>query len=84
MIESRITKILKRFIPYKEIGWKDIGEEFTRFQIIKTPWFNLYLHRLYAPNWHPVCHDHPWTFIAILLKNGYLEQIGNKYYKRYP
>lgn len=68
---------LRRHLPYKEIGWREIGEEFTRYQLIKSRWFNVYLHRLYAPNWHPECHDHPWGFVAVLLWRGYLERMAH-------
>lgn len=79
---SRFEQWLRRTFQHKEIGWKDIGEEFTRYGLVKTPWFNIYLHQLYAPNWHPNCHDHPWSFLAILVRKGYLEQVGSKRYRR--
>jgi hypothetical protein len=72
---SRFERWLRAHFPYKEIGWSEIGERFTRYQLVKTRWFNIYLHQLYAPTWHPECHDHPWGFIAILLKRGYLERV---------
>jgi hypothetical protein len=76
---------LLRYLPYKEIGWQDIGEVFYRYQLVKTRWFNIYLHQLDAPAWHPVgCHDHPWSFVAFLLKGGYLEYDGQKRTHRYP
>ena len=62
---------------HTEIGWKEIGEEFTRYQLLKTPWFNIYLHRLFAPVWHPSCHDHPWSFVTFILWNGYLERVSS-------
>ncbi len=65
---------LLALLPHKEIGWTEIGEEFTRYTLLKTPWFAVYLHRLFCPNIPPHCHDHPWPFVAILLKNGYQEQ----------
>lgn len=75
---------LKGHFAYKEIGWHEIGERFTRYQLVKTRWFNIYLHQLYAPNWHPECHDHPWGFVAVLLRRGYLERVGDKDYWRRP
>ena len=73
--KSWFEEQLRRFLPYKEIGWQDIGEVFYRYQLLKTRWFNLYLHQLDAPEWHPVgCHDHPWWFVTLLLKGGYLER----------
>jgi hypothetical protein len=71
-------------LPYKEIGWKELGEVFYRYTLLKTPWFNVYLHKLDAPNWHPVCHDHPWSFVTILLKGGYLEKCDEGTFHRKP
>jgi hypothetical protein len=79
-----IEKLSRKYLKYKEIGWTDIGETFTRYALLRTPWFNIYLHQLDAPNWHPECHDHPWGFIAILLWRGYLERVGNKYFRHRP
>lgn len=65
---------LRRWLPYKDLGWLDIGEVFTRFQLIKTRWFSLYLHRLDCPREHPHCHDHPWWFVTLILWGGYWEK----------
>ena len=65
--------LLKFLLPWKEIGWKEIGETFYRFALLKTRWGNVYLHRVDAPAMHPHCHDHPWSFVAILLRGGYSE-----------
>jgi hypothetical protein len=75
---------LRKHFAFKEIGWTDLGEVFYRYQLLKTRWFNVYLHQLDAPAWHPQCHDHPWGFVAILLWHGYLEQVGNRKFRRYP
>lgn len=62
-----------RLFPRRELGWKEINEEFTRWTLLWTPWFTIYLHRLKALKQHPECHDHPWGFVAILLWGGYWE-----------
>lgn len=92
--KSWIESLLRRVLPHKEIGWQEIGEVFFRYNLVKTKWFNLYLHQLDAPQWHPVgCHDHPWWFVTLLLKGGYLERqsikvynrkVGSKLTRRYP
>lgn len=80
--KSGFEKLIRRFLPFKEIGWQDIGEVFYRYQLLKTRWFNLYLHQLDAPAWHPVgCHDHPWWFITVLLKGGYLEKQSKTFFR---
>jgi hypothetical protein len=65
--------LLRRLLPHKDIGWKEIGETFTRFTVLATRFGTLYLHRFDAPNWHPHCHDHPWDFLAVILSGGYYE-----------
>lgn len=74
--------MLRKWFDHKEIGWFEIGERFTRYIILKTRWFNVYLHELEAPNWAPTCHDHPWSFVTILIWNGYLEQVRDKFFRR--
>lgn len=79
-----IERLLRRFVPFKDIGWTDIGERFTRFFLFRSKWFNVYLHQLYAPTWHPDCHDHPWSFLAVLLKGGYVERLNGRDHSRRP
>jgi hypothetical protein len=81
---GKVETFLRARFPHKEIGWTMIGEKFTRYALFKSSWLNVYLHQLSAPNWHPQCHDHPWSFLAILLKKGYLEQVGEKKFRRFP
>ena|SRR5579864_2536917 len=70
-------------IPRKEIGWAEIGEQFTRYQILKTRWFNIYVHRLVAPTAHKECHNHPWSFLTIILRGGYRETLDGVYWNTY-
>lgn len=82
MIET--TRWNLDWIPHKEIGWTDIGEKFTRYQLLKIKWLNIYLHRVDAKQVPPYCHDHPWNFLAILLWPGYMEQINGIWHRRWP
>lgn len=75
-----MTRLLRWILPYKDIGWEEIGEEFTRFTLLKTPWCNVYLHRLKALRPHRDCHDHPWSFVALLLKGGYYEYCPDQHW----
>lgn len=81
---GRFETFLRHHLQYKEIGWADIGEKFTRYALWRTRWFNIYLHQLDAPQWHPECHDHPWGFIAILLWRGYMEKVNGVDHRRRP
>lgn len=45
-----------------------------RLRIIQTPWWAVYLHRLGTPDSRPTLHDHPWSFLSIILWGGYFER----------
>jgi hypothetical protein len=45
----------------------------VRWRIIQTPWFGIYLHRIETPDPRPTLHDHPWPFLAVVLRGGYDE-----------
>jgi len=73
---SRIERLLRRLLPKKELGWTEIGEQFTRYTILRTKYLTVYLHQLSAPNPAPECHDHPWHFWAFILLGGYWETLN--------
>lgn len=83
-----IEKLLRKFLPHKELGWTEIGEKFTRYTLLKLPnWlggFRVFLHQLDCEQWHDKCHDHPWSFITFILKGGYDESTtdGKTVYRR--
>lgn len=45
----------------------------TRWRVIGTPFFGIYLHRFTGPDPRPTLHDHPWRFVSIILRGGYVE-----------
>lgn len=46
----------------------------TRWRLIQTPWFAIYLHRMDGPDPRPTLHDHPWPFVSFVLRGGYDER----------
>lgn len=46
----------------------------SRLRIVQTPWFALYLHRMDGPDSRPTLHDHPWNFLSVVLRGGYIER----------
>jgi hypothetical protein len=46
----------------------------TRWRIVQTPWAAIYLHRMDGPDPRPTLHDHPWRFLSIVLRGGYVER----------
>jgi hypothetical protein len=48
----------------------------TRWRIVQTPWFGMYLHRHNAHDPRDTLHDHPWPLLSIVLRGGYKERVG--------
>jgi hypothetical protein len=45
-----------------------------RYFIWRSRWFNIYLHHIVLPDLDADPHDHPWSFVSLLLSGGYVEQ----------
>lgn len=46
-----------------------------RRRLFQTPWFGAYIHDIYKPDLDADPHDHPWSFISIVLQGGYTEEL---------
>lgn len=44
-----------------------------RWRLLERPWGGVYLHRFLAPD-DACLHDHPWSYLSIILWGGYVEQ----------
>lgn len=54
--------------------WTDVDSEYiTRLHVIKTPWCALCLHWINSPDVEPWLHDHPVSFLSVVLRGGYAE-----------
>jgi hypothetical protein len=54
--------------------WTDVDSEYiTRLHLIKTPWFAICLHWINKPDPEPYLHDHPVSFLSLILRGGYSE-----------
>lgn len=53
-----------------------------RYSLFSCPWFAVKLHKILLSD-DDCYHDHPWSFISIILKGGYIEHTpnGSRYYK---
>ena len=55
--------------------WTDVDSEYiTRLHLAKTPWFSVCLHWLNKPDAEPYLHDHPVSFLSLILRGGYEEE----------
>lgn len=47
----------------------------ARLRVIQTPWFGIYVHDIYEPDADRDPHNHPWSFISIVLRGEYAEAL---------
>src|SRR6185503_13941469 len=52
----------------------------TRLHVFKTPWFAVCLHWINGPDPEPHLHDHPVSFLSLILKGGYVENRKYRFY----
>lgn len=62
----------------KEIRAKNGDLHFRRWGIFQSKYFNIYLHQIYIEDREGFQHSHPWNFLCLILKGGYIEQRGDK------
>lgn len=48
-----------------------------RWVLVRTPWFQVMLHKILRPDADRELHSHPWWFRSIILKGGYVEEVLN-------
>jgi hypothetical protein len=46
----------------------------TRWILFSCPWFAVFIHKLHRSDYQRAMHDHPWTFVSIIIRGGYKEQ----------
>ena len=64
--------LMKKFvIP----DWDDPSMPYlVRWRIAQTPWAAIYLHKIILDDLGRPLHDHPWSFVSIILKGAYAEE----------
>lgn len=68
-----IFKIFKRD-PDRLIYRNEGGLYLKRWHLIpRNKWFNIYLHHFMLSDNPTVLHDHPWWWMSLILKGGYVE-----------
>ena len=50
------------------IPCRDGSDYLFRLRIIQTPWFGVYLHDIYEDDGDRDPHNHPWSFVSLVLR----------------
>lgn len=75
----RILNLLPRF----DIGL-DGSVYLRRYKLVRSRWFNLYLHEILRSDADACFHDHPWWFWTLILRGGYVEHLPKGSFLRRP
>lgn len=62
----------------KEIKSKKGELHFQRYLLLKTPWFEVYIHKIYKKDEDDHLHDHPWNIFTMILWGSYMEEVLSK------
>lgn len=54
--------------------WKDIGY-LKRLHVVQTPYFSICCHWIISPDQERDLHDHPVSFLSIILRGGYTDVV---------
>jgi len=74
-----------KFLDFKNpmISTTPDGEEYLRrYFIFEHEKFRIYLHKISRSDADPCMHDHPWRFVSIILRGGYLEHTPKGSFRR--
>jgi hypothetical protein len=78
-----IRSILNRFERF-DIANAAGNVFMRRYKLLKTNSGNVYLHEILRSDEDMCLHDHPWSFITIILRGGYREQLPRGKFWRRP
>lgn len=70
----------------RDIADCDGNPYLTRWTLFSIgEWFEIYFHKFHTSDEDRCLHDHPWSFISILLNSGYWEHgdAGRKWVRRF-
>jgi hypothetical protein len=68
-----LLKLLDRFPKRVIEGCEDGSPYLTRRTLFSLCGFNVYLHQFHRSDEGADLHDHPWSFVSVILAGGYWE-----------
>lgn len=72
----KLSLLWKHFDIVKQVDGKPTLY-LRRWFIWRCKYFNVFLHYIPQPDNDRDPHDHPWTFVSLLLSGGYIEKVFN-------
>src|SRR5699024_2735840 len=84
--EINLKAMIKRLLsllPSRDITDPDGTVYLRRYILLHRFGYKVMLHNILIPDYSRAHHDHPWSFITVVLKGGYIEDTrdGEKHRK---
>jgi hypothetical protein len=70
-----VVKFLLSRLKSTDVGDGRGDVFFRRYDLLKTRWGSVYLHQFFRGDKERCLHDHPWSFVSIVLRVGYWEEM---------
>lgn len=55
-----------------------------RYFLVRSRWFQIYVHHIFRSDPDADMHDHPWWFVSVILWRGYREHTPAGVFRRWP
>ncbi len=69
-----IKSFIDKIFLIREIRSQKGELHFKRWRLIACPWFNVYIHLIAKADQDKHMHDHPWSFMSLIIHGGFAEQ----------
>src|SRR5688500_6187293 len=78
VVEPHDGDISERRASFHRLTLRDnTGRSFLHRRGIDVLPFGVYVHRILAPDPGLDLHDHPWPFVTLILRGGYVEEVAD-------
>lgn len=69
---SKFLGIFRKTVLKVVVSERESPTYLIRYSIFNCPWFSIKIHKIMLSD-DDCMHDHPWSFLSIILKGGYVE-----------
>lgn len=70
-----MLRCLLQLLPHRDLYDPDTDQVYMRrHYLFRSPFGSVFLHNIRTSDTGRDLHDHPWAFMTVLLKGGYVEQ----------
>lgn len=76
--DVRALRLSPRVRVIEDECFPELGPMLIRYFVLRTPLFAIFLHHFRRSDNDRHVHDHPWSFVTLLLSGGYWEHLPDR------